>query len=90
MSTAYYPWYTYIKNILRGNGKITQRERDAVAAALEAATPETRALIKAVYIAQAKTLHAAAQDNYMSFRTVQRHTSGFLKDVARRLDLLEE
>ena len=85
-----YPWYSYIKNILRGYGKTTQRERDAVAAAMEAATPETRAIIEAVYISHSKTLHAAAQDNYMSFRTVQRHTSGFLKDVARRLDLLEE
>lgn len=90
MGQRYYPWYTYIKNILRGDGKITQREQAAVVAALEAVTPETRAIIDEVYITQAKTLHAAAQDNYMSFRTVQRRTSEFFKDVARRLGLLEE
>lgn len=89
MSKPHYPWYPYIKNILRGYQNTTQKERDAIAEAMEAASPEARELVYSVYITRTKDLRGAAQDAFISYRTAHNRTSSVLKDIASRLGLLE-
>ena len=90
MSTPHYPWYGYINRILDKRVKNkTQKESRAVAAALEAADPETRAIIQSAFIDRSKTLRGAAADLHFSYGTVKNRSEAFRLDVARRLGLLE-
>lgn len=89
MSRPHYPWYPYIKNLLRGYSNTTEKEREAVRAAMEAASPEAREIVRAVYVTRCKDLRGAAGDAFLSYPTAQRRAAGVLTDIARRLDLLE-
>lgn len=91
MSRPHYPWYGYINRILDSRTKnTTRKEREAVAAALEAADPDTRQLVQIVLTTRAKDTLGAANDLFMSYSTAKRRLRAFRFDVARRLGLLEE
>lgn len=88
---ARYPWYSYVNSIMYNKTKRrTQKELAAVSAVLEAADPETRALVDMVFITRSKNIREAARAAFVSYETAKKRLQKFRIDVARNLDLLEE
>lgn len=91
MSTPQYPWYGYVNRITDNSTKHkSKKELAAVQAALEAADPETRAIVQIVLVTRSKELRAAASDFFISYGTAKHRIRDFRKSVARNLGLLEE
>ncbi len=89
MSRPQYPWYPYIKNILRKYQNTTEREKTAIDEALAAADTESREIVHAVYISRTMSLRAAAQGMFLSYATAQRRATSVIRDIAHRLGLLD-
>lgn len=89
MSRTRYPWYSYINRILNSRTKNkSPRELAAVAGAMEAADPETRAIIQTAFVDRSITVQGAADELHISYKTACRRIKVFRLDVARRLGLL--
>lgn len=99
MSKPRYPWWSYVKAMVRQYPKLKasaktvteQRERDAVAQAIEelAKRPDKLRLISLVFWEGGLTLAGAASACFISYDTARIWHRDFLYSVARHYGLMD-
>lgn len=99
MSKPRYPWWSYVKSMARRYPKLKlspetvneQRERDAVAQAIEdlSKRPDKLRLLSLVFWGKNVTLDGAAQACFISYDTARAWHKEFLYSVARHYGLMD-